>query len=64
MPQNLYGFVTIPFGKHRGKRLKDVSTNYLEWMVETITLTEPLKTAVQKELWRRGEVSTERHHNR
>jgi uncharacterized protein (DUF3820 family) len=39
------GDVTLRFGQHRGKRLREVPVGYLEWLL-TIELREPLRTAV------------------
>jgi hypothetical protein len=39
------GDVTIRFGQHRGKRLREVPVGYVEWLL-TIELREPLRTAV------------------
>jgi hypothetical protein len=39
------GDVTIRFGTHRGKRLREVPVSYLAWLL-TIELREPLRSAV------------------
>jgi hypothetical protein len=39
------GDVTLRFGQHRGKRLREVRVGYVEWLL-TIELREPLRTAV------------------
>ncbi len=39
----------MPFGKHRGELLGNVSTDYLEWVREIAT-TDRLRTAIAREL--------------
>jgi hypothetical protein len=39
------GDVTLRFGTHRGKRLREVPVSYLAWLL-TIELREPLRSAV------------------
>ncbi len=48
LPQNnsIDGF-TIPFGKHEGKKLKDVPRSYLEWLVNESSVDSKLKKKVQ-----------------
>jgi hypothetical protein len=46
---------TMPFGKHKGKFLRDIPTNYLEWLFRECNLRHPLLTAVQWELSSRAE---------
>lgn len=48
-----YSFV-MPFGKHKGIKITDVPDGYIVWMFENITPHEPLKTAINKEMERRG----------
>lgn len=48
----------MPFGKHKGKFLWDVDTNYLDWLLGR-ELREPLKGQIIAELnsrdeWRSG----------
>jgi hypothetical protein len=38
----------IPFGKYRGKQIKELPFNYLEWLT-SIELLEPLRTCVKAE---------------
>lgn len=39
--------LTMPFGKHSGKQLKDVPVDYLEWAYANMdSLQEPLKSAI------------------
>ena len=46
----------MPFGKHRGKRLKSVPTDYLQWCLEECrNLTNELRTNIATELRKRGE---------
>ena len=42
----------IPFGKYRGKQVKELPFNYLEWLT-SIELLEPLRTKVKEEYERR-----------
>src|SRR5262245_6467037 len=46
----------MPFGKHRGKPLKAVATDYLNWMLEECRLLPALRVAVRAELRRRAEL--------
>ncbi len=44
----------LPFGKHRGKRLRDVPEHYLSWLRFNVPdLDANLKAAVEDELLRR-----------
>ncbi len=45
----------MPFGKHRGKRLADVPTSYLRWLLAECDLSAWLLAGVRQELWVRGE---------
>jgi hypothetical protein len=36
----------MPFGKHRGVAVAEIPESYLRWLHETVSLREPLKTAV------------------
>jgi hypothetical protein len=47
-------FYAMPFGKHKGTNIIDVPDGYIIWIWENMQLREPLKTAVEKELERRG----------
>lgn len=49
MPANAAD-VVMPFGKHKGKKLKDVPESYLKWMLENVNLKPLLKSAVQTHL--------------
>jgi Putative quorum-sensing-regulated virulence factor len=40
------GAYPVPFGVHKGKRLREVPVSYLLWLL-SIELKEPLKTAVR-----------------
>lgn len=42
----------MPFGKHRGKLLSDIPTDYLEWLM-TIDLRMGLREAVEAEVRKR-----------
>lgn len=35
------------FGKHKGKKLKEVPTSYLEWLYENANLNHSMKTRVR-----------------
>jgi hypothetical protein len=46
----------MPFGRHRGKLLRDLPTEYLNWLVlECNDLRPRLRMAVQAELERRAD---------
>jgi hypothetical protein len=47
-------YVLMPFGKHRGKRLVDVPTDYLAWLVSEVDNRPWLISVVSEELDRRG----------
>jgi Putative quorum-sensing-regulated virulence factor len=41
----------MPFGKHRGRRLHEIPTNYLLWARDTLTrLSTGLRQAIQEEI--------------
>ena len=40
----------MPFGKHKGKEVKDLSPKYLEWLVANTNLYGDLQTEVYKRL--------------
>lgn len=47
--------VVIPFGKHKGTKLKDVPIDYLKWCKENISnMREPLRSAVDEVLKKFG----------
>jgi hypothetical protein len=43
----------MPFGKHRGQPLEDISSSYLKWLL-TISVLPDLQYAVENELRARG----------
>jgi hypothetical protein len=45
---------SMPFGKHAGKPLPDVPTDYLEWALKETKLGSGLRAAVVAELGQRG----------
>lgn len=50
-----YASWTMPFGRHKGTRLRDIPTNYLTWLL-TIDLAPDLERAVMAEVaWRKYE---------
>jgi len=46
--------VKMPFGKHRGRDLKDIDENYLTWLRTNVGLRADLRRAVEGELDRRS----------
>jgi exodeoxyribonuclease X len=49
--------LTMPFGKHKGEKIEDLPTDYIEWCLENV---ERLSPSIQKEMenqlaGRRGE---------
>lgn len=44
----------MPFGKYRGEPLSELDTGYLAWLIENVTLREPLLSEVRRELDSRG----------
>jgi hypothetical protein len=48
---NPYANVRMPFGKHRGKRLRDISADYLLWTLANCHNLDPhLRTAIKRYL--------------
>ena len=48
------GAYVMPFGQHKGSLITQIPDGYLIWMFETMELREPLKSALNAELERRG----------
>lgn len=47
-------FERMPFGKHRGIKLKDIETSYLQWCLDNIKFTgNTLKTSIEYEILNR-----------
>jgi len=44
---------SLPFGKYKGRLVREVPTSYLEWATETVTLPPGLREAIREELERR-----------
>lgn len=42
--------VTMPFGRHKGKPLREIPAEYLEWLLNLDTLRPELRAAVMHEL--------------
>ena len=45
----LYNLI-MPFGKHKGKKLKEVDDNYLLWMYENTTIPDIYRAAIETKL--------------
>jgi Putative quorum-sensing-regulated virulence factor len=46
-----YGTVVLPFGKYRGRQLRNVPVDYLLWMIrECDSLTWPMRKAIERYL--------------
>jgi hypothetical protein len=45
---------TLPFGKHKGRPLPEIPSDYLTWLAKTCRLSSGLRAAVGVELARRG----------
>jgi hypothetical protein len=45
----------MPFGKFRGRDLRDVPDSYLEWLIDNLNLDGWLLTAVRRELQSRDD---------
>lgn len=46
--------VRMPFGKHKGAMLRDIPTDYLEWLFNSAKLRPYLKGCIKNELGRRN----------
>jgi hypothetical protein len=44
----------LPFGRHKGRPLTEVPTDYLQWLLRSIKLSSGLRAALADELTRRG----------
>jgi hypothetical protein len=44
----------MPFGKHKGRRLAEIDSDYLLWLIAEIDLSPGLRLEVTGELRRRG----------
>ena len=53
LPQNNPVFV-MPFGRHKGKAIKDLPDDYLAWMLENADLKNNLRRHLEAEFERRG----------
>lgn len=42
--------MTMPFGKHKGMRIQDVPTGYLNWLVTRLETDDPLRHSIAREL--------------
>jgi hypothetical protein len=42
--------MTMPFGKHKGIKIKDLSLSYLNWLANSSNLRENLRAAVDQAL--------------
>ncbi len=40
----------MPFGKYRGWELEELPDSYLEWLISSVSLREPLLSAVHREI--------------
>jgi len=46
----------MPFGKHKGEKLEDLPTDYIEWLLENADLRSGLQAELENQLaGRRGE---------
>lgn len=52
--QNRYGDFEFPFGKYKGRRLRDMPVSYLVWALAECDLHPPTKLAVEAWLGVRG----------
>jgi hypothetical protein len=51
---------TLPFGKHKGKRLSDVPIDYLQWLAQKLDIEPNLRETIQCHIQqRRKETSTD-----
>lgn len=46
--------MTLPFGPYRGMPLRNVPDAHLYWVFETVSLRQPLLSAVEEEMERRA----------
>jgi exodeoxyribonuclease X len=44
----------MPFGKHRGKPIKELPNDYLTWILENLEMRKSLRTVLEAEYERRG----------
>ncbi len=40
----------MPFGKFRGRELEELPDSYLDWLIRSVDLREPLLSAVHREI--------------
>jgi Putative quorum-sensing-regulated virulence factor len=46
--RSVYGAVCMPFGKHKGRALSDIPTDYLIWLLDNATaLSRQLRRAIE-----------------
>ena len=46
-----YGSVTMPFGKHKGRKLSEIDATYLLWLLDNATaLDRALRRAIERHL--------------
>jgi hypothetical protein len=45
--------MTMPFGRHKGRPVAKLPSDYLVWLAGREDLRDPLRTAVLGELWQR-----------
>jgi hypothetical protein len=45
---------TMPFGRYRGRPLRDLPDSYLDWLLSLADLREPLRARVEAEAARRA----------
>jgi hypothetical protein len=44
---------TMPFGKHKGRKLSEINTHYLDWVLGLDNIRPELNEAIVKELSKR-----------
>ena len=50
-PSHRYGAVTMPFGKHKGRRLSEIDPRYLLWLLDNATaMDRQLRRAIERHL--------------